>query len=107
METCPKRAGSQSHQWKCEVRVLWVGGASYNSQIARFLALLALLCTLQRSLLRQYKHPSRPHIYPLISTEHMGLFFSRLFQTLFGSKEVRILILGLDNAGKTTILCKS
>ncbi len=35
----------------------------------------------------------------------MGLFFSRLFQNLFGSKEVRILILGLDNAGKTTILC--
>jgi hypothetical protein len=36
----------------------------------------------------------------------MGLFFSRIFQNLFGSKEVRILILGLDNAGKTTILCK-
>uniref|UniRef100_A0A6U4ZY87 Uncharacterized protein n=2 Tax=Hemiselmis TaxID=77924 RepID=A0A6U4ZY87_HEMAN len=30
----------------------------------------------------------------------MGIWLSRLF----GSKEVRILILGLDNAGKTTIL---
>jgi ADP-ribosylation factor-like protein 1 len=30
----------------------------------------------------------------------MGIFFSRVWQQLFGSKEVRILILGLDNAGK-------
>merc|ERR1712050_609856 len=34
----------------------------------------------------------------------MGLIFSSIFGALLGNKEVRILILGLDNAGKTTIL---
>jgi hypothetical protein len=36
----------------------------------------------------------------------MGMFLTKLFDGLFGKKEVRILILGLDNAAKTTILCK-
>ena len=34
----------------------------------------------------------------------MGGFFSRLMNRLWSDKEVRILILGLDGAGKTTIL---
>jgi len=36
----------------------------------------------------------------------MGLLFSKIFASLFGNREVRVLILGLDNAGKTTILYK-
>ena len=36
----------------------------------------------------------------------MGLWMSKLL-ALFGEKEARILVLGLDNAGKTTILCKA
>ena len=34
----------------------------------------------------------------------LGGVFSRLFEALWGPKEYRILILGLDGAGKTTIL---
>ena len=36
----------------------------------------------------------------------MGLAFSKLFDKFFGKKEMRILMLGLDAAGKTTILYK-
>ncbi|KAG0173695.1 Arf GTPase arf1 [Apophysomyces sp. BC1034] len=36
----------------------------------------------------------------------MGLSFSKLFNDLFGKKDMRILMVGLDAAGKTTILYK-
>ncbi|KAF5855214.1 hypothetical protein ETB97_009659 [Aspergillus alliaceus] len=36
----------------------------------------------------------------------MGLTFSKLFDRLWGRKEMRILMVGLDAAGKTTILYK-
>ena len=36
----------------------------------------------------------------------MGGSFSQLFDSLFGGKEMRILMVGLDAAGKTTILYK-
>jgi len=37
---------------------------------------------------------------------NMGLNVSKLFSGLFGKKEMRILMVGLDAAGKTTILYK-
>lgn len=36
----------------------------------------------------------------------MGLNFTKMFSSLFGKKELRALMLGLDAAGKTTILYK-
>lgn len=36
----------------------------------------------------------------------MGLNISKLFDKLWGKKEMRILMVGLDAAGKTTILYK-
>lgn len=36
----------------------------------------------------------------------MGNVFANLFKNLFGKKEMRILMVGLDAAGKTTILYK-
>lgn len=36
----------------------------------------------------------------------MGGAFASLFKNLFGKKEMRILMVGLDAAGKTTILYK-
>lgn len=36
----------------------------------------------------------------------MGISISKLFSGLFGKREMRILMVGLDAAGKTTILYK-
>ncbi|XP_037653691.1 ADP-ribosylation factor 2-like [Choloepus didactylus] len=36
----------------------------------------------------------------------MGNIFEKLFESLFGKKEMWILMVGLDAAGKTTILYK-
>ncbi|XP_075257206.1 ADP-ribosylation factor 1-like [Convolutriloba macropyga] len=36
----------------------------------------------------------------------MGITFARLFESLLGKKQMRILMVGLDAAGKTTILYK-
>jgi GTPase SAR1 family protein len=37
----------------------------------------------------------------------MGGFFSKLFGRLLGKKELKIIIIGLDNSGKTTILSRA
>lgn len=43
--------------------------------------------------------------FVLLGTK-MGLSFTKLFSRLFAKKEMRILMVGLDAAGKTTILYK-
>merc|ERR1712134_254603 len=49
-------------------------------------------------------HPIFESDFGCLTEYRMGNFFSNLFSSLFGQKELRILILGLDGAGKTTIL---
>jgi hypothetical protein len=41
-----------------------------------------------------------------VNDASMGLSISKLFASLMGKKDVRILMVGLDAAGKTTILYK-
>merc|ERR1712233_188458 len=60
----------------------------------------------QQSFLHRHE-PRRIHVAAQRqSTAKMGLTFSKLFDRLWGKKEMRILMVGLDAAGKTTILYK-
>lgn len=45
-------------------------------------------------------------IFSVETVSAMGLAISRLVKMLFAKKEMRILMVGLDAAGKTTILYK-
>ena len=56
--------------------------------------------------LRPPIQPSTPLRPPSRRVVIMGLTFSKLFDKLWGKKEMRILMVGLDAAGKTTILYK-
>ncbi|KAK7361820.1 hypothetical protein VNO77_03904 [Canavalia gladiata] len=74
--------------------------SQYNSRFCKAFFFFPLSVSLsQRVLVRD---PLRD---PLAEGE-MGLTFTKLFSRLFAKKEMRILMVGLDAAGKTTILYK-
>lgn len=54
----------------------------------------------------QYIPSSLPSSLSKQTSITMGNVFANLFKGLFGKKEMRILMVGLDAAGKTTILYK-
>lgn len=62
------------------------------------IAILSLRISPQQRSLQRHLHS--------LNTAIMGLTFSKLFDRLWGKKEMRILMVGLDAAGKTTILYK-
>jgi ADP-ribosylation factor protein 1 len=53
-----------------------------------------------------YAAQSKLCLAALSASTTMGLSFGKLFARLFGKKDMRILMVGLDAAGKTTILYK-
>lgn len=81
-----------------------------------FISLSAFLVTFPPKVCAIFVHPLDPafgsEFFLLIFTlsdfaqRIMGLTFAKLFSRLFAKKEMRILMVGLDAAGKTTILYK-
>ncbi|CAL9749700.1 unnamed protein product [Musa acuminata subsp. burmannicoides] len=72
------------------------------------LSLSLSLCSSRRSeeKVQRRRPPSTPSSAAISRSGTMGLTFTKLFSRLFAKKEMRILMVGLDAAGKTTILYK-
>ncbi|OXV06713.1 hypothetical protein Egran_05520 [Elaphomyces granulatus] len=76
------------------------GRVIYRSVLKTFFRTSKEKMTYRRHCLRSRDSPY------LLNPAIMGISFSRLLDRLWGKKEMRILMVGLDAAGKTTILYK-
>ena len=70
----------------------------------RVLLLSVCVFVVQRRVVQSCVFVCRSIHHEHVHTAAMGNAFAKLFGGLFGKKEMRILMVGLDAAGKTTIL---